>query len=372
MPFIISCSTVQETGKSYDAVRLKQDIVKKGLYDTITIDNKLRYRNASALKGTALRLETSLWRCRNTTKASETVLIFKDAYSGSHLERIPLEYVDLVGIKPGVETGINWFEHYNDPLNPPVLREIPNDTIIIADCGEGERKYRSSESDCGCESIDVELKCPWAWCRDKYYKWYYIEIKGGYAAYNDKQPAGLGIIGKTAIMADFTTGFRFGGRKQWGLGLTLSSGMPLYNSLETLDNLVYDDGGTPLSFYKPNVMLQSRYTFEETYCVRPFVYGMLGVAVDDLSLQLMKFKLSCDDCKRRLTTQGLLPKIDFPLSYGIGFGVDVPIACLFDFSFDFGFRSMAIGEKSPLPVFGVSLHVSKRTNIFVFRFGITI
>lgn len=371
---ITSCSTTKEQVKSFDAVRIKKEIVEQRIYDTVKIDNNIAFRNASALKGKALRFETTLYKCRKQTKAQETVLLFKSSEPGANIERIPLEHIDLVGLKSGVETGFNWFEHYNDPLNPPILREIPIDTIIIADCSEGEPEKRKSRlSICGCEDINAELRCPWAGCRDNFYKNYFIEIRGGYATYNDQMPAGLGEKGRTAIMGEIASGWRFGSRKQWGIGLALSTGVPLYNSSEFLQEIKFGKNGEPISFYKPTIMLHSRYGFEETYCIRPFIYGQLGIAFDDLTLELANYHLGCADCKRKLESQGDFSfGFDFPLSYSFGIGVDVPIACLFDVSFDFGFRSIAIGEKSPTTLFGMAIPVSRRVNIFVFRFGITI
>ncbi len=371
-----ACSTLKQEPESYDAVRIKKEIYQKKIYDTVRAGGELKYRNGAALKGKALRIETYITKCRERILKEESFLVFKDSEPGALPENIPLEHIDLIGEKPGVDAGKNWFEHYNDPLNPPALREIPVDTIINADCGKPEERSAppARENICECSQLEfgLEIRCPWANCRDNYYKWYFIELRAGFASYTDKKPAELGETGKTAFMGEIAAGVRFGGRKQWGIGLVLSSGVPLYNSKQTYDILDLDENGEPSADYRPTLMLHGRYAFEETFCLRPFIYGQFGLTIDDLSLDLANLEFGCSDCKRKLEAAPGELDLGLPLSFGMGIGVDVPIACMFDFSFDIGFRSIGFGEKSPFPVFGVSTPERRRVNMFVFRFGVTI
>lgn len=333
-----------------DAVRIKPDSAKKysAYYNE---DSSVVLRNGNTLRGTVIKIQkiTMPDTCPNLMEeyAHKYYLYFLDTLEDNtdRPEIIPLEDVELIGPKAGLD--INWFETYNYPLQPKRIREVPVDSIFVDTCGD--------IVDCGCREfgipgIDVDISCPK--CT---YSWYFLELRAGYAIYNDDITT-LENIGREAYFGEAAFGGRFG---KWGLGLAFNTGVPLYDSEKEIDQ------------QRPLVLLHGRREFKPFACMRPFIYGQLGLAIDDLTMNLMKINVS-DGCRDKVDVG--LPNVDlsFPVSYGFGIGLDIPMpACWFDLSFDIGFRSIAFGES--INVLGyTNVPTNRRVNMFVARLGITL
>jgi hypothetical protein len=350
---------------TYDAVRIKKKYWDK--YNQVEIEGETRERNGSALKGTVLRIET----LKPQAGESRTYVVFLDSMATEKVERIPIEHIDLIGEKRGL--GPNYFEHFNDPLNPRAIREVPHDTIPVAGPPD-EGKPPPETMDCGCgplPGVGVDVYCPFIDCRVDYLSEnnFFTELKGGYAVYNDVQPAGLGNVARDAYFGELVMGYRFD--YHWALGLAWSTGVPLYNSLQAPTEIELTDDGEPVSIYRPTMMLHLKYNFEDKWCMIPFVYGQFGLAIDELSFDLFKITTYCDDsdCSRAYDYEPPEADVSIPLSFGLGAGVDIPLSCYFDLSFDLGFRSIAFGEQDPFTLFGVLMPQKRRVNMFVFRLG---
>lgn len=355
---LFSCSS----SKSYydDGVRIKQDKHEDKKYTTVPGTDKKR--SSATLRGTVYGVETIYTTCEDSVTGSHTFVIFKDSTNNALPERIPIDDVILIGLDEKVGLDTNFFEYYNDPLDPRAIREVPH-----------RYSYRDTcDLPCECQDLSIGLKCPTAYkCRDSVVKkrWYFMEYKAGYAIYNDREPGSIIDVAREGYFAEMATGFRFGNRHQYGLGLLFSTGVPLYNSRDLPDII---EAEIPNSIYRPFVMLHNRYQFESIFCVRPFVYGNFGIAIDDLTLDLACMNLSdCQECKELALECDCLD-LSMPLSYGLGAGVDIPITCNFDLSFDFGWRSVAFGEISPSSAFGLNVPSKRRVNMFIFRLGVTL
>lgn len=340
-----------------DAVRIKKEHWKD--YENVPGTNEIR--NSATLRGEVVRIEKVNYMCDDSITGKKVYVVFRDKTPDSHLEYIPIDDVDLVGTKPEVNLDSNWFEKFNDPLNPREMREVPVTVRPLDTC----------EAICDCGPVD--MSCPNIPCRPDKIKdtWYFMEFRGAYAAYSDKLPNLLTEDPMEAYAGEIAAGFRFGNRHQWGLGLSFFTGVPIYNSQNEDFQII--DGVLEEATRRPAVLLHARYSFDKTWCLFPFLYGQLGVAIDDLSLDFWSFDLGCKDCKRKLeVNDDFNADGEIALSYGFGAGIDFPLSCNFDFSFDVGFKSLAIGEKSTFPVNGILVPDIRRVNMFILRLGITI
>lgn len=342
---LASCSSID---RKDDAIRIKKN---KELYYSQRKDNSKNVfkRDGTTLRGTVLKViqETKPNSCPledTTTFANNYFVLFLDAQAGSldEIERIPIEHIELIGQKPELRDklknrydNINWFENYNDPLDPRAVREVPVDSL-----------FRDTCQDCNCNplSLALELNCP-----DCEYKNYFVELRGAYAVYNDKNSDGLP-VGRDAYYAEIATGYRW---NNWGFGIMASTGVPVYNSKTGLD------------LYRPLMLLHGRYQFEKTLCMVPFVYSQFGFTLDVESLDLF----SASACELPDVS---LPNVCLPISYGFGVGLDIPLpSCIFDLSLDLGYKSVLVGETFNLPLFN-NVSDSRRINMLVFRLGITL
>ena len=352
---LASCSSID---RKDDAVRIKKE--SENRYSQRKAQNdRIVQRDGTTLRGTVLKIiqETTPNSCPvmdTTTFSSRYYVLFLDANAGemSEAERIPIENVELIGQKPELReklknrhNNINWFENFNDPLDPRSVREVPVDSFFINNCPD--------VFDCNCNplSIALELNCP-----DCTYKNYFTEIRGSYAVYNDLNANGFP-EGREAYYAEFVQGYRFG---KWGIGIMTSTGIPVYNSkVEGQD------------INRPLIMLHGRRQFDKFLCMFPFVYGQLGFAYDRHTVQLFNASF-CDDCAEGDADCFSLPSVSIPWSYGFGVGVDIPLPfCFFDVSFDLGYKSIAIGEAYNSMLFN-NVNDSRRINMLVFRLGITL
>ena len=390
---LAGCSTFQ---KYDDAVRIKPDSSKNyNKYPFELPENVNRDRNGSALRGTVIKIQSILIlkNCdsidlKDTSQFySKSYLVFLDSLAKSdeeYVEYIPLEAVDLIG--PKMDSSINLIERYNYPLDPRQIRKVPLDTIILDTCIDCE----CVPFKIGLPSYTIGFVCPTRECH-----WYFVEARLGYAAYLDKQSP-TKEQGREAYLAELAAGVRFGVNREWGIGLAVSSGIKTFNSIMNTD------------VKRPFAMLHLRYDFlkkcikpeeyissakstadtcaeceyqrrlEEfkrsrghtTSCISPFVYGQIGMAFDNLTMNLYRLNINTG-CKDKISAA--LPYLDvsMPISYTLGIGVDIPMSSFMDLSLDMGFRSLAFGESSVNLGF-TNVPSLRRVNMFLFRLGITL
>ncbi|MBX3044305.1 MAG: hypothetical protein KF896_11355 [Ignavibacteriae bacterium] len=354
---LASCSTID---RKDDAVRIKTEKETK-FREFKDKDDKIVTRDGTTLRGTVLKVikRTTPNSCPitdTTTFSSNYSILFLDnkASNLASAEEIPIVNVDLVAQKPELRAklgtnqydNVNWFENFNDPLDPRAIREVPVDSLFINICPDA--------FDCNCNplSLSLQLRCP-----DCNYKNYFTEIRGGYAVYNDLNANGFP-EGRDAYFAEIATGYRWDG---WGLGLMVSSGVPVYNSKVAGENI-----------QRPLLMLHGRKQFDKFLCMYPFTYAQLGFAMDEQTRQLFSASI-CGECGDEDDCFALPDvRLSIPWSYGFGFGVDIPLPfCFFDISFDLGYRSVAVGETYNTILYN-NVSNSRRINMLVFRLGITL
>jgi hypothetical protein len=359
LTLIVSCSSFK---RSDEAIRIKSSANHKyhELFDRDS--NFVAIRNSNTLRGTVLKIVevTKPVDCTPENKLFETqkYVVFLDSLQPDKksLEMIPIEDIDLVGPKlhdlpPNEHGNINWFENFNNPLDPSTIREVPVEKINIP-CKDTNTKF------CDCSPLILPtLQCP-----DCDYKSYFVELRGGIAAYRDRKLTDIDMIqqvyeGRSAYFGDIAAGYR---AENWGLGVVFSSGVPIYNSF------VGDD------FYRPFALLHGRWHFAEFFCMRPFLFGEFGLAVDDITLDLFRVAI-CEDCNDKIRIEDKSKfDVSIPISWGLGAGLDIPLPyCWFDLSFDIGYRSLAIGEYVETSGFS-NVPSKRRVNMFFFRLGITL
>lgn len=362
LAFIVSCliSGCSSIKHYDDAVRIKQEAADKYIYHPYS--NKKR--DGSNLRGTVIKVQVSsiadsCFEGEPVSYFQKLSVIFLDSHSkkDDEIEIIPIEDVILVGqveaIPRNKHNNINVFENFNNPEEFDALRTVPVDSIKIDTCIKR----------CDCEQFGITLP-GFAFkieCIKREFDWFFVELRGGYAVYTDKM-ADIPEFGREGWLGEIAMGIRFGGLKEWGLGLALSSGVPINNSFDNTDLL------------RPTLMLHGRYQSGNDrflgMCMRPFIYGQLGASIDNMTIDLFNINMS-DDCKNNIDTD--LPYIDFdlPISWGLGVGMDIPVEPFLDLSIDLGVRSIAFGES----IDGVNGYDNVPTyrslNMFLLRFGLT-
>lgn len=387
------CTKIQRTD---DAIRIKPDSARK--YNNYPF-NPLIIRNGNTLRGTVLKIQTIMVpdSCPPTPQTkiqSKTNVIFLDNMSPNldFVEYIPAEDVDFIG--PRFGQPLNVFENFNFPLEPKKFRLVPWDTVFV-ECRE-----------CGCSpfsliwrppELSLELECPTRSCN-----WYFLEIRGGYTAFNDNLTP-TRKIASDGFFGEIAGGVRFGKHKQYGAGILLSTGVPIYNSYSSttklrplaLFHLRWDPWKACSSketfieeetitetekvnpcdenYYRREIYKQlglKQETLTRNTCFSPFFYFDFGMPIDKFSLDLVKLNLNTD-CKNKIKASAPFLKIDFlPITFTIGAGIDFPISKYFDLSFDAGFRSYAFGESQNILGYA-NVPSYRRVNMFFFRTGIT-
>jgi uncharacterized protein YceK len=349
------CSSIK---RHDDAVRIKPEAADKYQYHPYTE----KKRDGKNLRGTVLKVQVSsiadsCFDGEPVSYTSKASVVFLDSLSreDDQIELIPIEDVILVGQVenlPRTRHGnINIFETFNNPEEFDAVRIVPVDSARIDTC----------QKRCDCEQYGMELPGFRIECIKRQFDWFFVELRGGYAVYTD-QLINVEEYGREGWLGEVALGLRFGGLYEWGAGLAFSSGVPIYNSFDDTDVL------------RPTAMLHLRYQSPKErflgLCMRPFAYGQLGMAIDDLTMDLYKISMN-DECRNNIDVN--LPYINFdvPISWGLGLGLDIPVAPFLDLSIDAGIRSLAFGE-SVDGVNGFDNVPTRRTlNMFLLRFGLT-
>ncbi len=412
---LISCS---EKVQRDDAVRIKSSVAKK--YNALP-DNK-GFRSGSTLRGEVLKIEFNGFPDSCPTNSATNYnykgwVLFVDSTLKKEniVEKIPLEDVDMVGIKMSYleknqYNNINYFETFNEPLLPLELREVPVDTTRLDTC----------TIPCPCEKINLDMNIPCLLCfecPERDLKWWFAEFKAGMGLYNDISMNGIE-IGKDDWLIDVALGIRLGESKRWALGLMYSTNVETMNIFDTisqkrsmlalygrydlmrntkridlsktdtlkkLENYIeYDslyvrsidgcsDSLIVISKINPSVLIELQkkeniIEYEVRPCINPFVYGIFGASIDELSIDLFSINFN-EDCQNGIDFDAPDVDISLPLDFGFGVGLDIPINKHIDFSTDLGFRSISYGDKSISS--GLLIPHNRRLNAIVFRIGLS-
>lgn len=367
--FVTSCSNVKPyISRNDDAVRLNADSAKAKNY--IREPNTQKERNGSALRGEVSYILKKVFKDTSSTdsnaKISNSWVVFKDSLAfgttNAKEEYIPFSALDTIFYQSLVKRGFgeNSFENYNNPLNNKAIREVSvvvKEETNIKNLPNPQKDLPPPPKDCGCQPFELNINGPNIDCPSRDFSDFMLEAKIGYAAFTDKLDQVGKMKGTDANFAELVLAYRFGEQKQWAFGMAYSSGVPLTNQFS----------GERIT--RPIIMLHGKKTFERFLCLFPFMYGQIGVALDKLTLDLGKISLS-NDCTNKLKV--LNPNVDLsiPISYGVGFGLDIPIVPFMDLSIDLGYRSYAFGESQIFAGFS-NFPSQRRTNMFLLRFGVT-
>lgn len=365
LTIVTSCSNVTPYKKrNDDAVRLSQDSAKNYYREP----NTNKERNGGALRGNVLKIMKRSYQDTISTDSSAVIvksyIVFLDSLAFQEknptYEYIPFKALDsnYYASLRSKGFGDNYFENYNNPLNSKAIREVQVDSIHIATPPPSQPlEKQTPPKDCGCQPFELSINGPKIECPSRDFSDYMIEAKIGYAAFTDKLDQVGKMKGTDANFAELVLAYRFGDQKQWAFGMAYSSGVPLTNQFS----------GARIT--RPIIMLHGKKTFDRFLCLFPFMYGQIGVALDKLTLDLGKISLS-NDCSSKLKI--LNPNVDLsiPISYGVGFGIDIPVVPFMDLSIDLGYRSYAFGESQILAGFS-NFPSQRRTNMFLLRFGVT-
>ena len=362
------CAGSQRTA---DALRIKPE--REGNYQRTP--NTQTQRDGRTLRGTVLGIVIT--PSKDAQGNIDTQFIFLDSRlpdKQSNYERIPIEDVDLISKLMNLPTdsvtdNVNLVESFNNTQMIPELRRVP---IYNADGSQPGGGGGGGNNPCNCQPFSFSFSIPGLDCPERNYSWYFAELRSVYGSYLDIPRQGSK-LGREGYLGELAAGVRFGGEDEWGVGLLYNTGMITSNSFDGAESV------------RPLVMLHLRYqtpgpvTSFLGICMKPFVFGNFGVAIDDATVNLMRYNLSstkdcgvCGEIIERLRVEGNLGSVDLsmPLSFGIGGGIEVPVASFLDASLDVGYRSIGIGERAPLAGFA-NIPSLRRINTFFFRLGVT-
>lgn len=329
-------------------------------------------RDGRTLRGTAIEIQI-LPRPSAPDKI-DTTLIFLDATlenKRENYERIPIDDVDriadLMTLPADTSYGnMNVVESFNTTEQIPELRRLP-----VLDYPRLQGGGSGNNQDCGCLPLDFSFPFPELECPQRFYGWYFAELRGVYGAFNDR-PTRAAEQGREGYQGEIAAGLRFGSMDEWGIGLAYSTGINVYDSY----------GGSQV--LRPMALLHLRYqtpgpvTNILGICMKPFVYAQGGATIDRATINLMKFNLSsteecgeCGEMVRDLEASGQLGDVDLsmPVTFGLGIGVDIPVFSFMDISTDIGWRSIGLGENADLG--GWRVPSLRRVNTFFLRAGVT-
>jgi hypothetical protein len=361
--------------KHDDVLRISNDSANK--YGLVP-DTSYILRNGKALRGKVESVDKKFYYGKDSSNFSKMTIKFVDsiyckAYPDGNIPYNKFEYISYEALDTAFYSTLKnknaknndntfkdsmfYVENYNNPLNFRMIREIP--IISSSKTFSTEKKTDSIPlpKDCGCQPLELDFNGPKIDCPSRIFSDYLIEAKIGYAAFTDKLDQISKMKGTDANFAELVLAYRYGDKKQWALGLAYSSGVPLANQFS----------GERIT--RPIIMLHGKKTFDRFLCLFPFTYAQFGVALDKLTLDLGKISLS-EDCsnKLKLVDPGL--DLSIPLSYGFGFGLDIPVVPYMDLSIDLGYRSLAFGESRILGGFS-NVPTQRRVNMLLLRFGVS-
>lgn len=396
---LASCASIPEQRKD-DAVRLNLDSIQylsqesqpeKGKINPLIEPNTGRSRNPNVLRGTVKTVYIDNTRyidsLGNEGIAKSKYYVFLDSMAYNiddpQYEYIPIGLVDNVGSKIGKPDTTYWVETYNNPLDPPSIRQLPIEERDLDDCACGDFSISIPPCD-GCKVPDFTCPFPWEE-RAQNRSWYFAEVKGIYGFYTNRrvneETGSIEEYQTDAGSGDIAFGYRFGDQSEahFGLGLLFSGGMPLF-APESSNNL-----------FRPHAMIYGRYQFDELWCMFPYLYAGFGLTIDEASLYLGRVSYDVDidgwlgiefcDCEEDGSIDGRLelaqraaaesPDIDLslPISWGIGGGFDIPVHKYFDLSFDIGYRYVSYGDEVRL--YGYSVPTRVGNGMFLLRGGFT-
>jgi len=351
---LAACTAPQrQLKRSNDIIRIDSAVAQTDKYSSFS--NSAEKRNSYYLEGTVLKVEKrSRWlNCPPSdtgTFVIDTFVVFLDKKATeTQIERINIKDIIFIGqkvdnISPNEYQNINIFEKSNDPFLPNSIRTVKVDSIYVP-CPE------EKPCPCGNISIDYDLEfdisCPK--CQPD---WWFLELNYINSIFSDFNFFEADFKFRNVRHFEAAAGFRFD-KTQIGL---------LYSPWFEVNNY-FDD----TKENKPLLALYGKYKFDPFLCVNPYIYGLLGTAVDKTTFDYIGNKSYQPD-----NTSSCISNFGFPLSYGFGLGIDVPIpSCLFNITFDIGYRSLAVGQRQVAPPLDDQLFI-RRLDVWNFRIGISL
>jgi hypothetical protein len=410
---IVGCSSTKPAGSAKDTV----------YEDAVRIDPRVTSKyfkaesNGANRDGRTLRgvVERVVIRFDTAKVALDTTVVFRDLVDSALAKNpllIPIRDVESISwlfpsVRAGEHNGINVFESFNVTKQIPVLRQVPVDSVIP------NVDTRRNE-DCNCEpfdlSADIALRIN---CSDRDYSRFFAAALGRASAYTD----GSAIIntGRINFGIDAIAGYRLGETKQWMLGLTYSNGLATVDAGSIVPGITNID--TMLTEMRPLLMLTGRHYFvpvrnrsgnrassffnidvstdpnrpanaddgvtssdswvEALFgCIKPYTYAELGAALDAKTQAALSMSLSgpsCNDCVRSLVDAKARGDVNLdwslPVSFGLGFGIDVPVSQKIDIEVDLGYRNVAVGDSYQVLGFS-NIPDTRRISSFQLRIGV--
>ncbi len=403
-----SVDTKPDTSPFEDAVRIKPEAAHRYIQLASTAAN----RDGRTLRGVVSHV---LIMVDTSGNPLDTVWAYRDKFDSTLSDTriaIPLRDIELIptifpDIKTGEHRGINLVESYHVTKNIPTIRELPVE------------RSDAPKKDCDCEPFSVSMALGIKLqCYDRDYTRFTMSGVGRASMYTDGNT--MLQAGKVAYGGDVIAGYRFGEDMRWMLGMTFSSGLPTVNAgditptLTTLNDL--SETARPLAlltgryYFMPLKQSEALKHKERPYvyidasigeqkptpseeelrrlrandswfkavfgCIKPYVYGEVGMALDAMTTGAASLSLGgvqCSECTVSLQNAKANGSLDvdwsMPVSFGLGVGINIPIAPFLDLEIDVGYRNIAVGDGLNLLGF-TNVPDVRRLESFQIRFGV--
>lgn len=403
-----SVDTKPDTSPFEDAVRIKPEAAHRYVQLASTAAN----RDGRTLRGVVSHV---LIMVDTSGNPLDTVWAYRDKFDSTLSDTriaIPLRDIELIptifpDIKTGEHRGINLVESYHVTKNIPTIRELPVE------------RSDAPKKDCDCEPFSVSMALGIKLqCYDRDYTRFTMSGVGRASMYTDGNT--MLQAGKVAYGGDVIAGYRFGEDMRWMLGMTFSSGLPTVNAgditptLTTLNDL--SETARPLAlltgryYFMPLKQSEALKHKERPYvyidasigeqkptpseeelrrlrandswfkavfgCIKPYVYGEVGMALDAMTTGAASLSLGgvqCSECTVSLQNAKANGSLDvdwsMPVSFGLGVGINIPIAPFLDLEIDVGYRNIAVGDGLNLLGF-TNVPDVRRLESFQIRFGV--
>lgn len=419
---LFSCSSVHNYNT---AIRIKPGKESKYAINP----NSSTPRNGNTLRGKVVSVDyvTEPDTCPDFNKlVLRKYVVFIDSANKADQfeERIPVEDIEPMSKMLNLDNDdadTVYFETYNDPLLPKEVKAFPVNKIM-RDCsvpcpcgGFAERKAGAP----GTALVPGEPPTPFSFkCPQRDLHWWFISAQYTQNFFGDlvenRKYKFLSTYG-----VDATFGVRLGESYRWNVGLQYSLLPNTYHQLDSLyyhpyvanlyvkydlirnrvykstkksnvsslDQIVQYDTVKTMSYdgFRDSVIVvqkvntsellnmtsnsQGDYT-EVRPCPNPYIFGGIGLAVDEISRELIGMSSRDTYCGPTLTELVKFSGVDtrYPINFHIGLGLEIPLSSYVDLTLDASYRSLSFGERVWFRAY--TFPARKDVDAFVFRIGL--
>lgn len=418
---LFSCSSVENYNT---AIRIKPGKENKYAINP----NYSTPRNGKTLRGRVVSVDyvTEPDTCPDFNKlVLRKYVVFIDSANKADQfeERIPVEDIEPMIAMLNLESDNSdtlYFETYNDPLLPKEVRAFPVNKIV-RDCSEpcpcsGFTERKAGHP--GMSSVPREPHTPFSFkCPERDLKWWFLSAQYTQNFFSDYvENRKYKFLSTSGV--DATFGVRLGESYRWNIGLQYSLLPKTYHQLDSfyyhpyvtnlyvkydlirnrvyrstkksnvssLEQIVQYDTVKTMSYdgFRDSVIVVQKVNTSELLkitsnnqgdykdvrpCPNPYIFGGFGLAIDELSRELISMRDLDVYCAPNLRDLVVKSEADIrlPVNFHIGLGLEIPLSSYVDLTLDASYRSVSFGERVLFRNY--TFPARKNIDAVVFRIG---